>query len=269
MADLEGPAPTDRRPTVRYERDGHVATITYDRPEARNAVNGELRRDLDAAWARFRDDDDAWVGIITGAGSAFCAGADLKDPSGSVGGGGPSFWEIPSAQSLEAGLEVWKPIIAAVNGPAIGFGLTMVASCDFVIASDRASFAFPEVQLGVPTIQGAVRMPRLVGWQHAMELLLIGDRVDAERAEEMGLVWKVVPHDELLAEAHALAGRLLRAAPLAVRATKEIARRTIDMHLVDAVRYGETVRRVAAQTEDAAAFRSAAGRGERPAWQGR
>ena len=254
--------------TVRYECADHVATITYNRPAARNAINGQLRTDLNATWARFRDDDDAWVGIITGEGSAFCAGADLKDPGGAVGGQEHSFWEVPSAQSLESGLEVWKPIIAAVNGPAIGFGLTMVSACDFVIASDRAVFSFPEVQLGVPTVQGAVRMPRVSGWQHAMELLLIGDRVDAERAKEMGLVWKVVPHDELLAEAHVLAHRLLKAAPLAQRATKEIARRGLDNDLVGAVRFGETMRRVAAQTDDAKAFRSGAGTGERPAWSG-
>ena len=255
--------------TVRYGCADHVATITYNRPEARNAINRELRADLNAAWTRLRDDDDAWVGIVTGEGSAFCAGADLKDPGGAVGGQEHSFWEIPSAQSLESGLEVWKPIIAAVNGPAIGFGLTMVAACDFVIASDRAVFSFPEVQLGVPTVQGAVRMPRVIGWQHAMELLLIGDRVDAERAKEMGLVWKVVPHDELMAEAHVLAQRLLKAAPLAQRATKEIARRGIDDDLVGAVRFGETMRRVAAQTDDAKAFRAGAARGERPSWSGR
>ncbi len=255
--------------TVLYACQNHVATITYNRPEARNAINGELRRDLNAAWATFRDDDDAWVGIITGAGSAFCAGADLKDPSGAVGAGGHSFWEIPSAQSLESGLEIWKPVIAAVNGPAIGFGLTMVASCDFVIASERASFSFPEVQLGVPTVQGSVRMPRLIGWQHAMELLLIGDRVSPERAKEMGLVWKIVAHDELMTEAHTLANRLLKAAPLAARATKEIARRGLDLSLVEAVRFGETMRRVAAQTEDAKAFRPSTARGEGPQWQAR
>ncbi len=255
--------------TVTYQCADRVATITYNRPEARNAINGQLRSDLNDVWARFRDDDNAWVAIITGAGSAFCAGADLKDPAGSVGAQGHSFWEIPSAQSLESGLEIWKPIIAAVNGPAIGFGLTMVASCDFVIASERASFSFPEVQLGVPTVQGAVRMPRAIGWQFAMELLLIGDRVDAERAEKMGLVWKVVAHDSLMDEARLLAQRLLRAAPLAVRATKEIARRSLDMTLVEGVRFGETMRRVAAQTEDARAFKTETATGGGPAWRGK
>lgn len=256
--------------TVRYERDGHVATITYDRPEAMNAVNGELRRDLNAAWEQLRTDDDAWVAIVTGEGKAFCAGADLKDPTSSVGNDEHSFWEVPSFSSLESGKEIWKPIIAAVNGYALGFGLTLVSACDFVIASERAEFGFPEVQLGVPTVQGAVRMPKMIGWQNAMELLLLGDRVSADRAKEMGLVMKVVPHDNLLDEARALADRLVtNAAPLAVRATKEIAKRGQEMGFVEAIRFGETMRKVAGATEDAATFRSAAARGERPTWQGR
>lgn len=157
-----------------------------------------------------------------------------------------------------------------MNGYAIGFGLTMVASCDFVIASERAEFGFPEVQLGVPTVQGAVRMPSRVGWQNAMELLLLGDRVSADRAKEMGLVMKVVAHDELMGEANALAGRLVdKSAPLAVRATKEIARRGQEMGFGEAIRFGETMRKVAAATADAKAFRDAASKGGRPTWQAR
>jgi (E)-benzylidenesuccinyl-CoA hydratase len=211
--------------TVRYERDGHVATITYNRPEVLNAINGELRQDLNAAWNEFREDEDAWVGIVTGAGKAFCVGADLKDGRGSVGEWPGSFWEIPTINSFESGLELWKPTIAAVNGYCLGYGLTTVARCDFVIASDRAEFGFPEVRLGVPTIVGAMRLPGRVGWSNAMEMLLTGERFDAERAHEMGLVWRVVPHAELMAEAHALAARLVQGAPLAQRATKEMAAR--------------------------------------------
>ncbi len=256
--------------TVTYERQGRVAIIRYNRPEAMNAVNGELRRDLDAAWETLRTDDEAWVAIVTGNGRAFCAGADLKSPGSAVGNDDHSFWEVPSFTSLESGKEIWKPVIAAVNGYAIGFGLTMVAACDFVIASEQAEFGFPEVQLGVPTVQGAVRMPRMVGWQHAMELLLLGDRVDAQRAKEMGLVLSVVPHEDLMDEALALAERLVtRAAPLAVRATKEIAKRGLEMGFAEAIRFGETMRKVAAQTEDAQAFRSAGRGGERPPWTGR
>ena len=251
---------------VLYERDGHVATVTYNRPEALNAVNQELRDDLDAAWATFRADDEAWVAIVTGAGRAFCAGHDLK---GGAVPRGSSHWETPSLTSLENGLEIWKPVIAAVNGYALGFGLTLVSACDFVVASDRASFGFPEVRLGVPTIQGAVRMPGRIGWQNAMELLLVGERVDADRAREMGLVWKVVPHDSLMDEARSLAERLCRSAPLAVRATKEVAWRGQELPWVDAIRFGETVRRVAAATDDAKEGMAAAREKRTPGWTAR
>lgn len=252
--------------TVLYERQGRIATITYNRPEALNAINPELRADLDACWAQFRDDDDAWVGIVTGAGRAFCAGADIR----SAGAPAPhSFWEVPSLQSLEAGLEVWKPTIAAVNGYCLGFGLTLAASCDFLIASEQAQFGFPEVLLGIPTIQGAVRMPGRVNWSHAMELLLIGERVDAARAKEMGLAWKVVPQTQLMDEAHALAERLLRAAPLAVRATKEVAWRGQRGSWVEAIRFGETMRRVAGATEDTAEGQLARREKREPEWKAR
>ncbi len=253
--------------TVLYERDGHVATITYNRPEALNAINAELRADLNAAWVQFRDDDEAWVGIVTGAGRAFSAGADLRG-GGAGDASKATFWETPSLTSLENGLEIWKPIIAAVNGYCLGFACTLVAACDFVIASERAEFGFPEVKLGVPTIQGSIRMPKKVGWQNAMELLLIGDRVDAKRAKEMGLCWKVVPHETLMDEARALAARLCQAAPLAVRATKEVAHRGQEAPFVAAVRFGETMRRVAGATEDAREG-MAASREKRPAvWKG-
>ncbi len=251
---------------VLYEREGRVATITYNRPEARNALNQELRDALDAAWVRFREDDEAWVAILTGSGAAFCAGHDLK---GGAVPRGTTHWETPSFTSLENGIEVWKPVIAAVNGYSIGFGCTIVAACDFAIASDRAEFGFPEVRLGVPTIQGAVRLPGRLAWHHAMELLLIGERISAQRALEMNLVWKVVPHDTLMDEARALADRLCKSAPLAVRATKEVAWRGQELPFADAIRFGETMRRVSAGTEDAREG-MAAGRDKRQAeWKGR
>ncbi|MCB1014280.1 MAG: enoyl-CoA hydratase/isomerase family protein [Acidimicrobiales bacterium] len=260
---------SDPNDTVGYELDGHVATITYRRPEVRNAINGEMREGLNAAWTRFREEEDAWVAIVTGAGSAFCAGADLRDGEGSVGRWPGSFWEIPTANSFESGWEIWKPTIAAVNGPCIGYGLTAAAACDFVIASDRASFAFPEVRIGVPTIVGALRLPERLGWANAMELLLTGQRIDAARAHEIGLAWRVVPHDDLLADARAWADTLCEAAPLAARATKEMAWRGQRLSFSEAVRFGETMRRVAAGTEDAAEGRAAAAEGRPPEWKGR
>ena len=254
---------------VLYERDGHVATITYNRPEVRNAVNGALRRDLNAAWDRFLADDDAWVAIVTGAGGSFSAGADLRDGAGAVGTFPGSFWEMPTVNSFESGLEVWKPTIAAVDGYCLGYGLTAVSACDFVLASDRAQFGFPEVKLGVPTIVGAIRLPGRVAMQHALELLLTGDRIDASRAKEIGLVLDVVPPEELPAAARHLADRIVRAAPLAVRATKEMAYRGRTLPWVDAVRMGETMRRVAGATDDAREGMAAAREGREPEWRAR
>src|SRR5258708_14328109 len=203
--------------TALYELDDHVATITYNRPEALNAINGKMRRDLNDAFARFRDGGDAWGGIVTGAGKAFCAGADLRDGAGSAGDFPGTFWEKPTINSFESGWEIFKPVIAAVNGYCLGYGLTLVTWCDFVIASERAEFGFPEVRIGVPTIVGAIRLPQPLAWHDAIELLLTGERIDAARAKEIGLVGSVVPPEELSTEARRLADRLLQRAPLAPR----------------------------------------------------
>lgn len=256
-------------PLVTYQLDGHVATITLDRPEARNAINGALRQDLNAAWDRFRDDEDAWVGILTANGDVYCAGGDLKDGAGSVGTFGGTFWEKPTINSFESGMELFKPTIAAVHGPCIGYGLTGVLFCDFVIASTEASFCFPEVSIGVPTIVGAIRLPQRVGWANAMELLLTGKPISAERAYEMGLVWRLVEPADLQDEARAWAQTLTEAAPLAQRATKEVAWRTADMGWIESVRFGEVMRKVAGATEDVAEGITAWREKRPPQWRGR
>jgi enoyl-CoA hydratase/carnithine racemase len=254
---------------VLYERDGHVATITMNRPDSLNAINGAMRQGLNGAWTRFLDDTEAWVAVVTGAGRAFCAGADLKDGAGAVGTWPGSFWEIPTLNSLESGWEIWKPTIAAVNGPCVGYGLTGALACDFVMAAESASFAYPEVTLGVPTIVGALRLPPRVGWSDAMELLLTGDPIDADRAHEIGLAWRVVPDGELMDQAHDFARRLTRGAPLAQRATKEMARRARELPWVDAVRMGETMRRLVAASDDAAEGAAARAQGREPDWKAR
>lgn len=253
---------------VQYEVADHVATITMNRPEARNAINGAMRRGLNDAWDAFRDDTDAWVAILTATGDVYCAGADLKDGKGAVGEWGGTFWEIPTINSFESGMELFKPTIAAVNGPCIGYGLTGALATDFIIASDRATFAYPEVSIGVPTIVGSIRLPPKIGWSNAMELLLTGEPVDADRAYEMGLAWRVVPHDELLTEATAWARKLASAAPLAQRATKEVARRSASMGWTEAVRFGETMRKVAGATDDATEGRTAWAEKRPPKWTG-
>jgi enoyl-CoA hydratase/carnithine racemase len=255
--------------TVLYDLDGHIATITYNRPDALNAIDGDMRRGLNAAFGRFRDDEDAWVAIVTGSGRAFCAGADMVDGAGAAGEFAGTFWEKPTLNSFESGWEIFKPVIAAVNGYCLGYGLTLVTWCDFVIASERAEFGFPEVGIGVPTIVGAIRLPQRLNWQYAMELLLTGERIDAARAKEIGLAGWVVAHDELMAEARRLAERLVRAAPLAARATKEVAVRSQHLTTVDAIRFGETMRRVAGPTADAAEGGRAFREQRAPRWTGR
>ena len=240
-------------PAVLYEARDRIALITLNRPEALNAFNREMHQQLREAWLAFREDDDLWVAVVTGAGDrAFSAGADVKqmgEPQEERPR--PSFWETRFGEDLQSGLEVWKPTIAAINGYCLGEGLTLALACDFRVASEQASFAFPEVSLGLATIVGAIRAPRVVGLGNALELLLVGDRIDARRAYEMGLLHRVVGHDAVRSEAEALARRLCRNGPLAVRCTKEVAYRSLGLAFDDAVRMGESMRRLVNSSEDA------------------
>lgn len=260
--------PAASTPTVLYEVSDHIATITLNRPVARNAINGQMRQELNQAWDDFLADTDAWVAILTGTGDVFCAGADLKDGAGATGVFPGTFWEKPTINSFESGLELFKPTIAAINGPCVGYGLTGALFCDFVIASDRATFSYPEVKLGIPTIVGSIRLPQRIGWANAMELLLTGQPIDAQRALEVGLAWRVAPHDRVMAEARQWAQTLTAAAPLAQRATKEVAWRAGEMGWIEAVRFGETMRKVAQNTDDATEGRAAWAEKRPPRWKG-
>tara|TARA_B100001778_G_scaffold308781_1_gene289801 strand:- start:551 stop:1330 length:780 start_codon:yes stop_codon:yes gene_type:complete len=253
---------------ILYEQSGNIVTITYNRPDQQNAINGQMRKELNAAWDKFNEDESAWVAILTGSGNVFCGGADLRDPAGSTGDFKGTFWEKPTINSFESGKEIFKPVIAAVNGPCIGYGLTAASFCDFVIASDTATFSYPEVSIGIPTIVGAIRLPRKINWADAMELLLLGEPISAERAKEIGFVWKVCEPEGLMEEAVSLAEQLCQSAPLAVRATKEVATRTQNMGWIEAVRFGETMRIVSNQTKDATEGRAAFREKRKPQWKG-
>ena len=256
--------------TVLYELDGHVATITYNRPDALNAINGAMRRDLNDAFSRFRDEEDAWVAIVTGAGKAFCAGADLRDGAGSAGEFAGTFWEKPTINSFESGWEIFKPVIAAVNGYCLGYGLTLVTWCDFVIASDTAEFGFPEVRIGVPTIVGAIRLPQRLAWHDAMELLLTGDRIDAAQGEgDRARRLRSSRPTRSWTSARASPIVCSRAHRLAQRAIKEVAVRSRQLPMLEAIRFGETMRKVAAATDDAAEGGRAAAERRPPVWRGR
>jgi enoyl-CoA hydratase/carnithine racemase len=244
---------------VRYEPRGKIALITLDRPDALNTFDRQMHNELRAAWLAFRDDPDLWVAIVTGAGDrAFSAGADVRGfgqqpPSDEPRPMGPArhLWETRYDWDLQGGLDVWKPTICAINGYCIGEGLTLALACDIRIASESATFQYPEVQIGVPTIAGAIRAPRVIGLGNALELLLVGDRIDAQRAYDMGLVNRVVPRATLMDEAMRWADRLARNAPQAMAATKEMAVRSQAMSFADALRMGEAFRKLAGGTDDA------------------
>ena len=212
---------------VRYEVDDHVAYITLNRPDRMNALGRELVGELREAEAKFAADDDAWIGIYTGAGDrAFCAGRDLKevassDSSGSGGGFTPRFENIAP--------DIGKPTIAAINGAAYGGGLEMALGCDIRICSENATMALAEVKVGLCPPSGSFVLPRLVGLSNAMWMLLSGEPADANEALRMGLVSRVVPQFELLDTATQMAKTIAGNAPLAVRATRKLATLGLEM----------------------------------------
>jgi enoyl-CoA hydratase/carnithine racemase len=239
---------------VLYERRGHVAWLTLNRPESLNAMSQGQAAALRQAWRTFRDDGDAWVAVITGAGQrAFCAGADVKELSarGSSDSAPPPFVALDMEPSLESGFDVFKPTIAAINGYCIGIGLTVAMACDFRIAADHAKFGYTEVRLGIPTIVGAIRTSWVTGMQTALEMLLTGEIFDIEYAKQKGFVNAVVPGERLLEAADRLAQRLCQNGPLAMKVTKEVLVRGQRMPLSEAWRLGEALRAHARATEDA------------------
>ena len=221
---------------VHYARDGHVATITLDRPDALNAIDREMNEQLAAAWRRFDDDSEAWVGILTGAGDrAFCAGADLKDliPAAGEQARAGTLTEFNFGGNTR-GFTTWKPTIAAINGFALAGGLEIALACDIRIAVPRARFGLPEVRWAImPGGGGTQRLPRLIPAAKALELILTGAQIDAEEALRIGLINRLVEPDQLLSAARGTADALLQNGPLALRAAKRAVLEGLDGTLDD------------------------------------
>ena len=236
---------------IDYQKEGKIAIFTLNRPEALNAMNVQTARELHEAMVDFRDDPELWVGIITGAGDrAFCAGADIKDML-------PFLkehlqnrpWAMPDTPMR--GLDLWKPIIAAINGVALGGGLEIALACDLRIASEKARLGCPEVNLGLIPGWGATqRLPRMIPRCKAAELLLMGKIIDAEEAYRIGLVNIVVPPEAVMTTAKEWAEVICQAGPLAVRAAKEAMIRGSSLTLEDGLRLENALEAYLMSTKD-------------------
>src|SRR5919197_696886 len=190
---------------VRFQRDGRLATITLDRPEKLNAMDAEMYEQISVRLKEIDGDDSIWVGIVTGAGDrAFTAGADLVGLHGAAGT--ESGWSATRPERFDLGLEVGKPLIAAVNGYCLAGGLELALACDIRIASETAQFGTPEVKWNLLHGYGAQLLPQIVGYSNAMYLLLTGHFIDAHEAHRIGLVQEVVGPHSLMARARGLAG---------------------------------------------------------------
>jgi len=202
--------------------EGHVLTVTINRPEVMNALHPPSQLEFHEVWNEFHGDENLWVGIITGAGErAFSAGNDLKYQA--AGGGMAAIPESGFA-GLTSRFNLTKPVIAAVNGVAMGGGMEIALACDLIIASDNAKFALPEPKVGLAALAGGMqRLPRQIGMKNAMGMMLTGRHVEALEAKELGIVNQVVPLTELITTANGWAKQIEACSPMSIRATKQVA----------------------------------------------
>jgi len=243
---------------ILYEKKDKIAIITINRPEAMNAIDPETSEELGKAWVDFRDDPNLWVGILTGAGEkAFSAGADLKTMI-------PMLAKLstierrereekfPGLGGITRGLNIWKPIIAAINGFCLAGGLEMALSCDLRVAAEHANFGLMEVSRGIiPGAGGTQRLPRMIPIAKAMEMILMAQRIDAQEALRLGLVNRVVPLADLMPTAMKMAEAISQNAPLAVRAAKEAIIRGLSTTLEEGLRLESVLQSYLLKTEDA------------------
>jgi dehydration protein DpgD len=259
---------------VLYEKKGHVAYVTLNRPAVLNAMDLRMHEELAAIWDDFENDDDLWLGVLSGAGGrAFSVGQDLKElvertkngvPTSSFGSKG-----MPGWPRLTERFSLSKPLLAKINGYALGGGFELALACDIIVASEHAEFALPEAKLGLIAGAGGVfRLARQLPFKTAMGYLMTGRRLSATRAYELGLVNEVVPAAELDACVGRWVEDILRCAPLSVRAVKEAALRSADISLLDAFTetYEAEQRRI--QSQDAKEGPQAFVEKRAPVWRG-
>jgi len=215
-------------PTILYEKKDHIAIVTINRPEAMNSFTAEMLTGLEDAFAAFNGDPELWVAILTAAGDkSFSTGLDLKEAIPMLTGGDALGFEDTTKRQFS---DIFKPIIAAVNGHCIAGGMEMLQGTDLRIAAEHATFGLGEVRWGIIPLGGThIRLPRQIPWAVAMEMLLVGHPIDVGRAYEIGLINQIVPADELMPAALKLAEKMCQNGPLAMQTAKEIAVRAFEL----------------------------------------
>ena len=252
----------------RYQVDGEILTLTIDRPEVLNALHPEAHAELADAFDRYRDDALLRVAIVSGGeGRAFCVGTDLK----ALAATGDHRKPATGFGGITRRFDLWKPVIAAVNGLCLGGGAEIVAACDLALAADDAQFALSEPRVGLAALGGGAlqRLARQMPMKDAMWLVLTGNRIDAHEARRIGLVNRVVPRAELLARAHELARELLECAPLALEASKQVMLQSLaepDLQAAMDAHYAAAERMLA--SDDAREGPLAFAEKRRPRWTG-
>ena len=261
--------------TIKYEVDGHKATITLNRADALNALSPHMITELRAAYDEAENDDNVWLLIVTGTGRAFCTGADVKaiPPDGKVINQRPYLstyeqWEAPQ-EGTPPFRTMAKPLLAAINGLCCGAGLDWVTTGDIVIASERATFFDPHVSIGLVAGREVVRLARVVPRSVALRMALMGkhERMSAERALELGMISEVVEHDRLVERIHEIADIVNSNAPLAVRGTRLAILKGLDLPLHEAEMLAESFRERNLHSEDSLEGPAAFVEKRTPTWQ--
>jgi len=218
---------------IAVEHKGPVTIVTLSRPEVMNALNTDAHFELHDTFNAFADDPDQWVAIVTGAGTkAFCAGHDLKTQASGTHRGTPA----SGFGGITSRFDLTKPVIAAVNGVAMGGGFEIALACDLIIAAETAAFALPEPRVGLAALAGGLhRLPRQIGLKRAMGMILTARRVSAREGHELGFVNEVVPPDDLMAAAERWAQAICQNSPMSIRASKEGVHRGLAVSLEQAL----------------------------------
>lgn len=251
---------------VLFEVREHVAYITLNRPEKKNAINRAMRKQVQDAYVRVKNDPDIWAAVLTASGSVFCSGKDLfeklapEDEDGSV----MSNDELYAYQRF-----IYKPFVLALNGPCLAQGGGFALNADIVVFSERASIGWPQVRRGISSVSGPTFLPHAIPWNQAMACLMRGKFIEAEEALRLGIANEVVPHERLMEAAERWVREILENAPLAVHAIKEAARRGQELPIVDRMYLARDIANRVLLSDDSKEGVHAFKEKRKPVWKGR